>query len=114
MQSHRIRRFVAATLGAAVLTGGAAAAFAEPAEAQTREHILLARQLPVPLVPSGVSVELSVGTGPTPTASTDGQPCSDWTNPDGTHGTNCPAPSGGGGGRGSSAVVSLGKLGRVE
>ncbi|MDQ4096960.1 MAG: hypothetical protein M3144_03700 [Actinomycetota bacterium] len=96
MPSIRIRRFVATAVAAAALMGGAS-----PAVAQTREHILLARQVRVPAQEA--------------TPSTDGQPCSDWTNPDGTHGTNCPAPAPSpGGGKGSSAVVSLGKLGRFE
>jgi hypothetical protein len=45
--------------------------------------------------PAGMQV-----TSATPhSRSNDGQPCSDWTNEDGTHGTNCPAPSGSGGTR---------------
>lgn len=42
----------------------------------------------------GGTAHAHVPTGP------DGQPCSDWTNPDGTHGTNCPSTGGGGGGGG--------------
>ena len=65
------------------------AGFSGSASAQTREHVLLARQV-----------------GVTENANRDND-CWDWTNEDGTHGTNCPAPSGGGGGwHGGAGKVS--------
>ncbi len=63
-----------------------------PASAQTREHVLLARQF----------LSVSVGTGG---ASGGGEFCTDWTNEDGTHGTNCPE-GGGGGLRGEIEIYS--------
>ena len=56
-------------------------AFGDDAHAQTREHVLLARQV-------GLITEPTAD----PTAGGDAD-CWDWTNEDGTHGTNCPGPS---------------------
>ena len=65
-----------------------------PAGAQTREHVLLAR--------TGTS--LSIGSGGT---SAGGEICTDWTNEDGTHGTNCPEGGGGGGHGGEIEIFSF-------
>jgi hypothetical protein len=89
MTKHRIlTKTIASVSLAAALVAGAGTA----AGAQTREHILLARQVGVPTV----QVELQAGST---AGSTDGEPCADWTNEDGTHGTNCPSGGGGTGGR---------------
>jgi hypothetical protein len=96
---HILTKTIASVSLAAALVAGAGNA----AGAQTREHILLARQVGVPTV----QVELRAGSavkqiaaGSQDTAgSTDGEPCADWTNEDGTHGTNCPTGGGGTGGR---------------
>ncbi len=78
MKSSAVRRFVATAVATAAFTVGTGAGVAQ---AQTREHVLLARTLPA--VDSSVEMSFSAQ-NPSPTA------------------------------QNSSAVVSLGKLGRVE
>jgi len=73
--------FARKSLAALALGAGLFTAFGGDAYAQTREHILLARQTGVITQPTAE-----------PTAGGDAD-CWDWTNEDGTHGTNCPGPS---------------------
>ena len=75
---RRTARLVVGGIAAAALYVGVGIG---PADAQTREHVLLAR--------TGTSLSIELG-------GTSGgvDICTDWTNEDGTHGTNCP---GGGG-----------------
>ena len=70
-------RTITSTTIAFTLAGAALFGSAGSASAQTR------------------GLPLSDGRAPTATA----EICSDWTNEDGTHGTNCPKGGGGGGGR---------------
>jgi hypothetical protein len=89
--------FARKTIAAVAIGAGIVTAAAGDAHAQTREHVLLARQ-------TGVLVQPTAD----PAAGDDAD-CWDWTNEDGTTGTTCPGGGGGGGGdRGWIQVESFG------